>query len=188
MRKFFKIFLSLLTAIICVASAFVLIFSIVSMKSNNLPMIFDRAIVNVASQSMEPIYKKGDVLIIKKTDINNLKVDDVITFVSSDPTIEGMLNTHRIYAIEENNGKKLFLTKGDNNPDVDKYKVESEDIVGKVQTKIPYVGNIISYLQNTKSVYFIVIILPLLVIMLFEVRNVIKKIGEAKSKDENKDL
>ena len=187
MKKFFKILLSVLTSIICAVCVVVLVISIVMINSDKVPMILDRAIVNVSSQSMEPTYKKGDLLIIKKTDALKLKVDDVITFVSSDPAIEGMLNTHRIFDIEDNNGNLTFVTKGDNNYNIDQYKDSQGDIVGKVQAKIPYVGNAISYLQNTKSVYFVVIILPLLVIMLFEVRNVVKKIGEAKSKDENKD-
>ncbi|NMA01075.1 MAG: signal peptidase I [Clostridia bacterium] len=93
----------------------------------------------IATGSMEPMIKPGDVILVDKaTDINDiysLKVGDVIQF-----TRDNILISHRIIEIKEEENVKMFYTKGDNNSAVDFEPVHPEQVKGKIIKVIPKVG------------------------------------------------
>ncbi len=129
--------------------------------------------MNVLTGSMEPSYNVGDVIVIKKTNADELKVKDVITFISTDKSLNGQTVTHRIIDIIEENGQKKFETKGDNNDIADETLVTSDKILGKVQFRIPFVGKAVSFMQTNRVAFFLIIILPMLAIMASEVKDII---------------
>lgn len=157
----------------------------ISERKNAVPSVFGYSVMNVSTQSMLPNYKPGDLIAVKKVEVDTLKENDVISFFSIDPDIYGLPNTHRIVKIENDGEKPVFTTKGDNNPSADIYKVSSENVIGKVMYKVPFLGKAIYYLQTTRSAYFLVIILPLLVITIFEIRNLARKLRKAENVDES---
>lgn len=180
MKKFFKylsLFLSVALFVLCMVS-FVAI--IISSRKNTVPSVFNISVLSLATESMEPTYKVGDLVVVKKVEASTLEKGDVISFYSTDPAIFGYPNTHRIFEIDSSSGSPVFTTKGDNNPSYDEYTVEPQNIIGKVLFKIPALGKAISYLQRTKAVYFLVVILPLFVIFAFEMKNVMVKYREGK--------
>jgi len=92
----------------------------------------------IATGSMRPMTKPGDVILARKvTDVNNLHTGDVIQFKR-----DGVSISHRIIEIVEDRekGVPVFRTKGDNNsaPDVD--LVKPEQVKGKIINVIPNVG------------------------------------------------
>lgn len=108
----------------------------------------------ISTESMQPTLKKGDVIVIKKVDKKDLKIDDIITF-----KVKGEVITHRIVEIDEVNG--TYKTKGDNNNIIDDVNLLFEDIEGKEIIKIPHLGNIVSGLKNG-----IIIILTILICLI----------------------
>ncbi|MEI3222261.1 MAG: hypothetical protein V8S01_09650 [Dorea sp.] len=48
---------------------------------------------------MEPTYGVDTMILVKKTDPSEIKEGDVISFYSSDPTLDGAVNTHRVVSI-----------------------------------------------------------------------------------------
>lgn len=99
---------------------------------------FKYSISAIASDSMYPEIKKGDAVILEKADeenISKLEKGMVIAYKEN-----GQVITHRILEIEEEDGKKYFVTKGDNNSTKDVTKKTKDDIIGIVRFKIPYVG------------------------------------------------
>ena len=56
--------------------------------------------------------------------------------------------THRINNIVEENGKKYYETKGDNNSNVDEKMTEYDNIVGRYIFKIPKIGYSIRNMQT----------------------------------------
>lgn len=108
----------------------------------------------ISTESMQPTLKKGDVIVIKKVDKKDLKIDDIITF-----KVKGEIITHRIVEIDEVNG--TYKTKGDNNNIIDDVNLLFEDIEGKEIIKIPHLGNIVSGLKNG-----IIIILTILICLI----------------------
>ncbi len=91
----------------------------------------------IASGSMHPEIKKGDVTIIEKLDghFDELKEGQVIAYKYSNVTI-----VHRLTRIMKIGDTYYFYTKGDANNDEDAYTVQEDMIIGTVKAKIPYLG------------------------------------------------
>ena len=93
----------------------------------------------IVSNSMHPIFDRGDVVIIEKLDrkkSRNLKKYDIIEY-----KLNNIIVAHRIIHIEKHNdGSILYITKGDNNNTADNEKVSSNQIIGIVKFRIPKVG------------------------------------------------
>ena len=92
----------------------------------------------IGSNSMKTYISKGDVVMIRKTDeedLKELKKGDVIAFNSGSKVI-----VHRIYKTIEKNDGMYFVTKGDNNNQADQGVVTPGDMVGKVLFRIPKIG------------------------------------------------
>jgi len=150
----------------------------VSTRGGSVPNILGFSFLRVTTGSMAPQYSVGDILETKRVEADTLKVGDVISFYSEDPEIEGIPNTHRIVEIiTERDGSHSFVTKGDANPERDKYKVHEDRIIGRVERKIVGLNRIIGFFQSD-SKFFIFILVPVIVIAAFEVRNFMKLIKE----------
>ncbi len=173
--KIIKKILSFLSAVIFVVCLALLAIVMVTPKTEGARVIniAGYSILSVLTNSMEDEYNVGDLILIKKTDASELEVKDVITFYSPDPAIEGAIVTHRIIDITEENGQKKFETKGDNSPAADSYKVSESDVIGSVQGKIPFVGKATTFMQTNKIAFFAIIILPMLVIIASEIKNIV---------------
>jgi len=94
----------------------------------------------VATGSMEPMIKPGDVILVKKAatieDINKLKEGDVIQFQR-----DSILISHRIIEIVQEDKKlQSYRTKGDNNTGADIDMLQPEQIKGEVVNVIPKIG------------------------------------------------
>ena len=140
-------------------------------KNNATPSFFGYSFLTVHTQSMEPAIPAGSVVITRKTTADELKPRDIISFYSTDPAIEGIPNTHRIIAVnKDDNGKTCFVTKGDNNVIADKYAVYPEKVIGRVLGRVRYLGKVIDLFRNQLILFFILIV-PLGVIIVFEVKN-----------------
>ena len=90
----------------------------------------------IASNSMLPKIRKGDIVIIKDIDVNKIKKGDVIRY-----KMDGYYVVHRVVLIRtDEKGKREFVTKGDNNNDVDLFAVKEYQVDGIVKLDIPYLG------------------------------------------------
>lgn len=98
----------------------------------------------VQSGSMEPAYHVGSLVYVKPVDAQKLEKGDVITFELGD----GVRGTHRIVEVQEENGDLSFRTKGDNNDEADARPVFPNAIVGEVKFSIPYLGFLVTYIQQ----------------------------------------
>lgn len=94
--------------------------------------------IAVVSNSMLPIFERGDMAVIekvKKDDIYKIKPGTVIRFQK-----DGYYVIHRVVDIEETDEGLLFTTKGDNNNVIDKDKVTVDQILGIYKFKVKYIG------------------------------------------------
>ena len=173
-HKIVSILLRIFTSLLFVAALTLLIVSIVARKDPNASVFGYRFYRIADTGSMVPTLNTGEIAITRETDPAKLQVGDIISFVSSDPHIKGMINTHRITAIEEVNGESVFTTAGDAHLDEngnvidDLYKVHPEDIKGKVVRSSKTVGKIYDVLSNRK-LSFCITLLPLIIIVVVAV-------------------
>jgi signal peptidase len=106
----------------------------------------------IATGSMEPMIKPGDIIIVEKIkdeeEIKNLSVNDVIQFKR-----DNILISHRIIDIINDNEEGLqFKTKGDNNSAADTVLVKPQDIKGTIKHIVPKVGLLTLLLKSNNEV------------------------------------
>ena len=145
-------------------------------KGVESPSIFGIYFFNIVSGSMSPTLEINDVILVKKTNVEKLKIDDIITF-----TVDGKIISHRIVKVLDRTNEKAFLTKGDNNEIVDEGYVNKEQIYGKVIFHIPKIGEIVKYIQNKNgfiNIISLVIISFILISMKDEKKNKRKRIRQ----------
>ena len=109
-------------------------FIMFSNMSGKATFIFGKTAMWVKTESMSPEIPEKSYILVKKAVASEVKVDDVIVFISSDPSIAGAYNTHRVVRIDENGE---FVTKGDNNLVEDKYTAKPQNVVGIYERNLP---------------------------------------------------
>ena len=177
-----KVFLySILLILIFVALAFILYF--IDMQANAKKGIYKQPLFGayiIISPSMVPSINVYDAIVIKREEPENLKVGDVITFLSSDTRYLGLTITHRIVGIEKSTtGDIYFRTKGDNNNTEDSSLVKGDDIYGKVILKIPKIGYIQLLLTNAIG-WVLIVVIPCLGVVIYDIIKILKSIGNGK--------
>ena len=112
-------------------------------KKDNDINIFGFRFYMVMTGSMEPNYNIGDLIIVKETPKENIKVGDVINYISENgkDTV-----THRVTEITQQDGQTLYRAKGDNNNSEDSDSVDFDRVKGVVIFKISKLGTLITKL------------------------------------------
>lgn len=124
--------------------------------------LFGFEVLVVQSGSMEPNYHVGSLVYVKPVDAAELKVGDVITFELGG----GVRGTHRIIEVLDDNGSRSFRTKGDNNDHADANPIRPQAIVGEVQFTIPYLGFLITFVQQPPGTYLAISIAAALLLLI----------------------
>jgi signal peptidase len=120
--------------------------------------------------SMSPTVKAGSLAVVGPQDPGELRVGDIITYRQSEGS--PLPTTHRISEITEEGDVRYFATKGDGNQVADQGRIKEDDIEGRLIFFIPCLGYVISFI-GTRFGRLLLLVLPLLAMMLFEVRKVI---------------
>ncbi len=97
----------------------------------------------IATGSMEPMIKAGDVVLIKRIEIQEPKIGEVIQFRKN-----GVNICHRIIDITEEGKEIRYITKGDNNTKRDVGWVKPEEIKGTMAYVIPKIGKLTLFIKQ----------------------------------------
>lgn len=129
----------------------------------------------IVSGSMEPNIHVYDVVVsAKENDLDNIKVGDIITFVSTWDVNYGLTVTHRVVSVSKtDDGEYQFTTKGDNNQAPDGAVVTQKNLVGKVIMRIPQLGRLQFFLA-TKLGWLIVVLIPALIVIIYDAIKIFK--------------
>ena len=113
---------------------------------------------------METELYKGDLAIVKNVDVETLNKNDIVAF--REAREDGYyVVTHRIVDIIEKDGKKEFITKGDNNNSQDAGTVSLDRIEGLYVYKIDGFGNVLLVMQKPLTLFITLLIIALLGIL-----------------------
>lgn len=180
MKKCIKVIINIVAWIVLIFSMLMTLLVFTADRNNGTASLFGFIPMTVESDSMKPTFFANDLIICREIDdIENLEENDVITFWT---IIDGkkVRNTHRIVEINEVNGTKNFVTRGDNNSREDDIAVYGVDIIGKwTGIKISGFGKVMSFLR-TKTGFFICVLIPIALFFLFELYKLIVVIVEIK--------
>ena len=132
----------------------------------NVPYIFGYRVMQVISDSMRPTIAAETCIVIEKVEeFEDIRVGDVITFVSEDPRIEGYHNTHRVNDIitDAETGEVLLQTKGDAYETPDAHLVSFDQVTGRYVGELPFGKYLYKGIQilADRVNYFIIVIAPL---------------------------
>ena len=130
-------------------------------------------VYNVISGSMAPKYNVGDLIYVKKVDVNTIKVGDPITFVMNEKLTVG---THRVIGIDAEN--QYFYTQGDANTTEDVSPVHFNNVIGVPKFSIPKLGYVSDFVQNSPGKYITIGIGIVLLLLVFVPDLIGKKKGE----------
>jgi signal peptidase I len=128
----------------------------------------------VRSGSMEPAINTGDLVFTGPA--GSISTGKIITFETEGETV-----THRVHSME---GGRI-ITKGDANKTADTTAIAASDIKGGYLFKIPGLGNITS-LVSTKKGWFLLVIVPAILLILFLVKDILKEAFKDDKKKDNK--
>ncbi len=133
------------------------------------------SVYTIVSQSMEPTINVFDVIINTKVDDpKDIKINDVITFISTWQVTYGMTITHRVVGTKTlDDGSLCYITRGDNNTQDDQACVKESNVIGVVKAVIPGLGNIQFFLSSRMG-WLLLIILPALYIIVKDILKIIK--------------
>lgn len=179
-RKKGRWVLSLLTGLLFIAIILIVGNTLYAQIKKDVPSFFGYSVINIISTSMEPAIPENTFILIERVSIEDVKIGDIITFYSKDPTIRGSLNTHRAVDFDVKSSDRRIITKGDANLINDNYKVEREDLVGKHVKNLVTFGKFGRIFQNK---FFIIGIILIPAIILF-VMEIVNFTGTIKRKEE----
>ena len=134
----------------------------------------------VLTSSMESVYPRGSIILVKEIPSGGLNIGEDITFLRSDNNII----THRIIEIKEdyeNSGQRGFVTKGVDNATADDEIVLENNVVGKVTKSFPKVGVILSWVSE--NILIILIFFMSLMGCSFFLKTFLKEKNKEKTKE-----
>ena len=137
----------------------------------------------ILTDSMDPVFSSGDLIICHTIDAEDVKEGDIICFY--DPAGNGTTTvTHRVTKVTtDDSGALAWETKGDANNTEDSTLVPAENLVGIYQTHFSSMGNVAMYIQTTQGL-IICVICPIILLVAYDV---IRRRIDEKSKKKDTD-
>lgn len=133
------------------------------------------SLYTIISPSMEPNLRVYDIIIDQRVDSpNDIKVGDVITFISTSSISSNKTVTHRVIdKVKDENGNYKYKTKGDNNISPDSAFAEYDNVLGKVILKVPQLGRVQFFLANQGG-WLVAVVIPALFIIVKDILKIVK--------------
>lgn len=99
----------------------------------------------VISGSMEPKFAVGSLIYVRSVETEKIQIGDPITFVMNKDL---RVATHRVVEITPEGN---FVTKGDANETIDGTSVHPNNVIGKPEFSIPYLGYLSVFLSSIQG-------------------------------------
>jgi len=175
----FKLLYYLVVTLACLIVLFLLYYIISSqLNADNEDYKPKVSIYTIVSPSMTPVINVYDVVVNVRVDNpEDIEIGDIITYVSTSSTSEGMTITHRVVEISTlPDGTYEYMTQGDNNSEPDSSYVLYDQVVGKKVLIIPYLGRLQLLVANHKGWLFLLLI-PIAIYIFHEIYKLIDLFG-----------
>ena len=150
---------------------------------DEIPGFFEWKPFIVLSSSMETEIYSGDLAIVKEVDTKEIKKNDIIAFQEN-----GIVITHRVVDIIEEDGKVRYVTKGDNNEVADNDLVKPEQVEGVFIRRIARLGNLAMFMQTPVGMVVSLSIPILLLLIVQKIENDKNRKAEKEFSYKEKDL
>ncbi len=190
-KKIADIVINVLIWIFVVFSALITVMVFVAQGSGGgVPALFGKSFITIESESMEPVYDKGDLVFVNRIseeEAKDLPTGTIVTYYAPiDINGDGVsrdINTHEIIGRTEDGA---YITKGRGNEEPDGYNIRYGDIIGTCTEggKVGGIGSVIGFLRSSLG-FFLCIVLPLILFFLYELYRFIALLVSEKAKKES---
>jgi signal peptidase I len=171
-KKIIRSIFNLLSILIVIISV-ILMISVIFSESGKIPDVMGYSMLRVLTGSMAPEIPVNSLIIVQHQKVQQLQTGDVISYYSADPSLDEMVNTHRITRIEkQDDASWIIYTKGDANDMEDEYPTDQNHLIGKVVWSNHLLGVVVRLISNP-LIFIPIIIAPLLMILFYHLRQVI---------------
>ena len=155
-----SIFVKIAKVLLYILVILLLTVTVVQKASNNSLSLGGYRLFMIISKSMEDEYSVGDILVSKTVKESDLKVGDNITYLGKSGDMKGLIITHQLIKIEEENGVKYYTTKGIAN-DVADPRIKYDQIYGKIVYKTIILSFLGEFMTKPLAYYLLFIIIAL---------------------------
>lgn len=100
----------------------------------------------ITTGSMKPIIKPGDMVLVRRLKIADIKVGDIVQYKK-----DNMYIFHRVIEVVEDKDEIKYKTKGDNNTIADSDLISIDMIKGKVIKAIPKIGWLTLIIKDSRN-------------------------------------
>lgn len=174
-KKFFSRVRLILGSILVVVLFITLIVTLVSRISGKTPEMFGISLLRISSNSMEPELMVGDIILIKDTDIMQIKEGDIISYRGEKGSYAGKVITHKVIdepRFSEADEVYYLTTAGIREGAHADPEIEQTQVLGKLVCVVPLLG----WLYNFFTTWYGFLIFVLIVLFSFssEIINIIK--------------
>ncbi|MBD0338403.1 MAG: signal peptidase I [Thermoleophilia bacterium] len=112
-----------------------------------LPQLGLYRTVTVLSNSMEPTFGAGDMLVLTPKALRDLRRGDVIAYAV--PVGDNHVVTHRVTRVVESGDNPVVVTKGDANAQADPWQARLDgDVAWAHRLTVPYAGHALLFLRS----------------------------------------
>ncbi len=138
----------------------------------------------VISESMVPTIDRGDLIIVRTADEEDIKEDDIIVFYNYLPTNNGgYQQAEVVHRYIDTGVDGNYITRGDNNEQIDiirdangnEVELTYDDVVGAYAFRIPYLGFIPMFLGSVLDPMLFALIVVNIIIIVLLVKVLMKK-------------
>ena len=171
-NKIIKVLLTIFRLLFWIFTILILCVIVMQKVFDNKIAFKNIRIFTVATGSMLPEYKIGDVVIVGQKDFDKIEIGDDLVYEGKVRDYKGKIITHRVISINYDGKSYDYTTQGINNPEPDPI-VNQSQVFGVVKYK-PITLSIISHiLLNNYGFYFLVFV-PIAFLIFLEILDFIK--------------
>ena len=184
--KILKILFNVVIFLVCIIALLLIVYVFLAqIHKNDESYKPSLSFYTIVSPSMNPVIKVYDVVVnVKVNNPGDIEVGDIITYISTNSTSEGMTITHRVVAItKSDNGNYEYQTQGDNNSEPDGVLVTFDNVIGKEIMIIPKLGKVQFLLANKKG-WFLLLLIPILLFVFKDIYDLIDLFGLRRKVDD----
>ena len=183
-NKFLKILIAFIKTLITIFLLILISIIFIQRVSNNNFAIGGIRVFTIITGSMYPEYEVGDMIISKETPIEEIEIGDNVVYEGLVDDFNGKIVTHKVVDKDKIGGEYKFITKGLNN-DLEDPEISEKQILGKVIYRT-FILSFISKLINNTTSFFFIIFIPFVLLVFFEIVDVIEDKKREVEEDEKK--
>ena len=122
----------------------------------------------VATTSMQPILKPGDIIIVKPVNVEELSSGMLISFyLDFNEQGKKRVLTHYFVKKEEVDGKVYLRTQRENSNNLDSWKLNCQSVIGVYVFKINKIGKLVSFFRHPVGLHILLVAILVIIVIVY---------------------